>query len=86
MTVAMTMAGSDPSGGASLQADLKTSPARRLRHEPRHVADRADMQKVESVEVLAPEFWIGLSVHDYSVAKPISHQAFIPPVTLRARR
>jgi hydroxymethylpyrimidine/phosphomethylpyrimidine kinase len=57
MTVAMTIAGSDPSGGAGLQADLKTfhqygvygtSVVTLLTVQNTH--------KVESVEVLQPEF------------------------------
>ena len=57
MTVAMTIAGSDPSGGAGLQADLKTF------HQHGVYGTSVvtlltvqNTQKVESVEVLGPEF------------------------------
>ena len=57
MTVAMTIAGSDPSGGAGLQADLKTF------HQHSVYGTSVvtlltvqNTQKVESVEVLAPGF------------------------------
>ncbi len=57
MTVAMTIAGSDPSGGAGLQADLKTF------HQHGVYGTSVvtlltvqNTQKVESVKVLAPEF------------------------------
>jgi len=57
MTVAMTIAGSDPSGGAGLQADLKTF------HQHGVYGTSVvtlltvqNTQKVESVEVLAPGF------------------------------
>ena len=57
MIVAMTIAGSDPSGGAGLQADLKTF------HQHGVYGTSVvtlltvqNTQKVESVEVLAPEF------------------------------
>ena len=57
MTVAMTIAGSDPSGGAGLQADLKTF------HQHGVYGTSVvtlltvqNTQKVESVEVLRPEF------------------------------
>ena len=57
MTVAMTIAGSDPSGGAGLQADLKTF------HQHGVYGTSVvtlltvqNTQRVESVEVLAPEF------------------------------
>jgi len=59
MTVAMTIAGSDPSGGAGLQADLKTF------HQHGVYGTSVvtlltvqNTQKVESVEVLGPEFVI----------------------------
>jgi len=57
MTVAMTIAGSDPSGGAGLQADLKT-----LHQHSVYGTSVVTLltvqntQKVESVEVLGPEF------------------------------
>ena len=57
MIVAMTIAGSDPSGGAGLQADLKTF------HQHGVYGTSVvtlltvqNTQKVESVEVLGPEF------------------------------
>ncbi len=57
MTVAMTIAGTDPSGGAGLQADLKTF------HQHGVYGTSVvtlltvqNTQKVESVEVLGPEF------------------------------
>ncbi len=57
MTVAMTIAGSDPSGGAGLQSDLKTF------HQHGVYGTSVvtlltvrNTQKVESVEVLAPAF------------------------------
>jgi len=57
VTVAMTIAGSDPSGGAGLQADLKTF------HQHGVYGTSVvtlltvqNTQKVESVEVLGPEF------------------------------
>ncbi len=57
MTVAMTIAGSDPSGGAGLQADLKTF------HQHGVFGTSVvtlltvqNTQQVESVEVLGPEF------------------------------
>ena len=57
MKVAMTIAGSDPSGGAGLQADLKTF------HQHGVYGTSVvtlltvqNTQKVESVEVLVPEF------------------------------
>jgi hydroxymethylpyrimidine/phosphomethylpyrimidine kinase len=57
MRVAMTIAGSDPSGGAGLQADLKTF------HQHGVYGTSVvtlltvqNTQKVESVEVLGPEF------------------------------
>ena len=57
MIVAMTIAGSDPSGGAGMQADLKTF------HQHGVYGTSVvtlltvqNTQKVESVEVLAPEF------------------------------
>ena len=55
MTVAMTIAGSDPSGGAGLQADLKTF------HQHGVYGTSVvtlltvqNTQRVESVEVLGP--------------------------------
>ncbi len=59
MTVAMTIAGSDPSGGAGLQADSKTF------HQHGVYGTSVvtlltvqNTQKVESVEILSPEFVI----------------------------
>ncbi len=57
MTVAMTIAGSDPSGGAGLQADLKTFHQHGVYGTS--VVTLLTVQntlKVESVEVLRPEF------------------------------
>ena len=57
MTVAMTIAGSDPSGGAGLQADLKTFHQHGVYGTS--VVTLLTVQntrKVESVEVLGPEF------------------------------
>lgn len=59
MTVAMTIAGSDPSGGAGLQADLKTFHQHGVYGTS--VVTLLTVQntrKVESVEVLGPEFII----------------------------
>jgi hydroxymethylpyrimidine/phosphomethylpyrimidine kinase len=57
MTVAMTIAGSDPSGGAGLQADLKTFHQHGIYGTSVvTLLTVQNTQTVESVEVLAPEF------------------------------
>ena len=59
MIVAMTIAGSDPSGGAGLQADLKTFHQHGIYGTSVvTLLTVQNTQKVESVEVLGPEFVI----------------------------
>ena len=94
MTVAMTIAGSDPSGGAGLQADLKTF------HQHGVYGTSVvtlltvqNTQKVESVEVLAPAFVVSqldavLADIQPSAAKTgaLGNAAVIEAIAQRAER